>query len=203
MAGRIWFTADTHFGKDSKAILKRENRPFADIEEYTKEQIRIWNSQAAPEDTIYVIGDFCNYNSTEKDHESGLAVSKQVNAGIILITGTSEDRVIDAVYGGDFERFREYCLDKEKFSFSDIRRNDYVDICGERFYLTHRPADHSGDCLTLFGHTHRGTGLWKPFGLNMGTDLNHFRLFGEEDIRELLEQKNDYWDSDPDCLCME
>ena len=42
-----WYTADTHFGSDSKEVLVRDNRPFKDINEYTKEQVRIWNEQAS------------------------------------------------------------------------------------------------------------------------------------------------------------
>ena len=34
-----WYMADSHFGADSKEIMERENRPFNDILEYTKEQI--------------------------------------------------------------------------------------------------------------------------------------------------------------------
>lgn len=84
------YTADTHFGSDSKEIMVRDNRPFKDINEYTKEQVRIWNEQASPDDTIYVIGDFCNCGpKTEKDFRSGLAVSKQINAQFILIVGSA------------------------------------------------------------------------------------------------------------------
>lgn len=99
---RKWYTADSHFGADSKDIIERENRPFKNISEYTKEQVRIWNEQASSDDVIYAIGDFCNYNNSEKDFMSGLAVSSQVNARIILITGTQEDRVIRDC----FESFR-------------------------------------------------------------------------------------------------
>ena len=196
--GRRWYTADTHFGADSREILRREMRPFRDIEEYTREQVRIWNEQASPEDVIYVIGDFCNYNHMEKDYRPGLAVSRQVRAQIILLTGNSEERVIQADFGGDFERFRAYCLSECRFL--DVRRNAYAEICGERFFMTHKPTDCDPKCLNLYGHTHRATGLWRPYGFNVGADLNHFRLFGDDDIRNLLEQKNDYWDTDPDCL---
>ena len=69
-----WYTADSHFGNDSISILKRDNRLFKDNAEYTAEQVRIWNEQAAPEDTIYAIGDFCNYNDREKDYVSGFVL---------------------------------------------------------------------------------------------------------------------------------
>ena len=191
-----WYTADSHFGSDSFSILKRDNRPFKDIAEYTAEQVRIWNEQASSDDTIYAIGDFCNYNEVEKDYISGLAVSKQINAHLILIIGTSEERVIRDFFGGDFEKFREYCLTDPAFKFQDVIKDAYVDIQGEKFFLTHKPTDHAKECQTLFGHTHRYGGLWKPFGFNVGVDLNHFRLFSDEDIIYMLGRKKIYWDED-------
>ena len=56
-------------------------------------------------------------------------------------------------------------------------------------------------CLTLFGHVHRGTGLYRPFGFNMGTDVNNFRMFSDDDIMFLMKQKRDWWDNDPDINC--
>ena len=167
-----WYTADTHFGSDSN-----------------------------DNDTIYVIGDFCNYNHHEKDYESGLAVSKLVNAHIVYIIGNSEERVINDHFGGDFNRFRDYCLMNPGFKFDDVLKNTYLDINGIRFFLTHRPVNHDKDCLNLFGHVHRGIGLWRPFGFNVGTDLNHFQLFGDDDIMFLMKQKKEYWDIDPDINC--
>lgn len=191
-----WYTADSHFGSDSVTVLQRDNRLFKDNAEYTAEQVRIWNEQASSDDTIYVIGDFCNYNSTEKDYISGLAVSKQISAHVILITGNSEDRVIRDVFDGDYEKFREYCLTDPNFKFEDVIRNTYVDINGEKFFLTHKPTDHDKECQTLFGHTHRYGGLWKPFGFNVGVDLNRYRLFGDDDIMFMLSKKKIYWDED-------
>ena len=191
-----WFTADPHFGSDSKEVLVRDARPFKDIEEYTSEQIRIWNSQASESDYIYVLGDFCNYNSTEKDYKSGLAVSKQIRANIILIVGNQETRVTRDYFDGDFEAFRNYCLTDPDYSFYDVKRDDYIDIQGERFFLTHEPKDHDKECESLFGHVHRTGGLWRSFGFNVGVDLNHFRLFSEDDITLMLEKRNKYWDRD-------
>ena len=198
---RNWYTADTHFGNDSNDSLIRDMRPFKDIAEYTAEQVRIWNEQASSDDTIYVLGDFCNYNGHEKDFRSGLTVSKLVNANIILVTGNNEERVIDIHFGGDFDRFREYCLTCPEFRFKDVIRNTYIDINGIRFFLTHKPSDHDKTCLTLFGHVHRGLGLYRPFGFNVGTDLNHFHLFNDDDIMFLMEQKRKYWDIDIDINC--
>ena len=199
----VWYTADTHFGADSYDILQREMRPFRSPEEYAREQVRIWNGQVSQGDTIYVLGDFCNYNSREKDYRSGLAASGRIHAHIILVTGNSEERVIQAHFDGDFERFREYCLHEPEFNFDDVKRNAYALIGGEKFFLTHKPTDHDKQCLNLYGHTHRSGGLWRPYGFNVGVDLNHFRLFSDSDIMSLLEQKKAYWDSDPDNNCFD
>ena len=199
--GRSWYTADPHFGDDSHGILRREMRPFSSIAEYTREQVRIWNEQASPDDFVYVVGDFCNYNRTEKDYLSGLMVSRQIRANIILLIGNQEERVIREHFGGDFERFRGFCLEDSRFRFFDVKKNACVLICGEPFFLTHKPTDCDRRCLNLFGHTHRSTGLWKPFGFNVGVDLNHFRLFSDADIQFMLEQKNSFWDQDPDNNC--
>ena len=198
---RKWFTADPHFGSDARDILKREMRPFTEPEDYAREQVRIWNGQAGKDDTIYVIGDFCNCNSFETDFRSGLAVSRRIDAHLILITGNNEDRVVELYFGGSFERFRDCCM--REYGFDDVKRNGHTETCGQRFFLTHRPVDHAKDCLTLFGHTHRSTGLWKPFGFNVGVDLGHFRLFGDEELGDLLAQKCLYWDRCPDVNCLD
>ena len=52
------------------------------------------------------------------------------------------------------------------------------------------------DVINLFGHSHRACGLYKPFGFNIGCDLNHFRLYSEKDIEFMLFMKNKYWDND-------
>ena len=60
-----YFTSDTHFGSDSNAIIEREMRPFSGPADYTTQQVKIWNDIAGPDDTIYCIGNFCNYNKNK------------------------------------------------------------------------------------------------------------------------------------------
>ena len=143
--GSIWYTADAHFGADSNDIIKREMRPFLDVVEYTQQQISIWNDQLSQNDLIYFLGDFCNYNFKETDYKSGLAVSKHINAHIILLIGNSEERVIHTHFDGNFHRFREYCLNN--YNFDDVRINEYTTICGQKFFLTHKPTNHDKQCL--------------------------------------------------------
>ena len=196
----LWFTADTHFGADSFDILTREMRPFNTANEYMHEQVKIWNSQIQKDDVIYAIGDFINYNysSNENDFDSGLSVSRMVNSHIVLIIGNSEERVIDDHFDGSLEKFKEYCINE--YNFDDVKLNDYVELCGQKFFLTHRPKDHDKHCQTLFGHIHRGGGLYRPYGFNVGTDLYNYRLVDENVIKDLLERKL-WWDDDIDINC--
>lgn len=197
----IYFTSDTHFGMDAYSILKREMRPFANPAEYMHAQVEMWNIQAGEEDIIYHLGDFCNYNSAEKDWKSGLQVVKVVKARIVLIIGNNEQRVLTNEFNDDFEEFKEYCM---RLGFESVHKE--LDLTeaesiklgreAKRVYLVHRPIDCKEDCINLFGHTHRAGGLYRSYGLNVGTDLNHFRLFSRDDIAYLLSEKEKYWDTD-------
>ena len=64
-------------------------------------------------------------------------------------------------------------------------------------YLVHRPIDCKPGMLNLYGHVHRQGGIWSPYGFNICTDVNHFRLYSENDIRFLISQKA-AWDNDAD-----
>lgn len=189
-----YFTSDTHFGTKND-ILEREMRPFSSMKEYEDTQIHIWNEQAGENDLIYHLGDFCNYSRAYKNYPNGLLSISRVNAKVILIIGNNEERIIEEIFEGDFERFREKCI---QYGFYDVKRNDCVYIGDKKFFLNHYPKKYDDTCLNLFGHTHRTTGLYKPFGFNVGTDLNHFRLYSEEDILFLLDMKEKWWNEDVD-----
>lgn len=53
---RTWLSADHHFGH--RNIIKYCNRPFSDVREMDEELISVWNTQVAPEDDVYYLGDF-------------------------------------------------------------------------------------------------------------------------------------------------
>lgn len=194
-----YFTSDTHFGADAFNILAREMRPFNTPLDYTYYQINMWNKQASEDDTIYHLGDYFNYNGQEKDWLSGINTVKEVNAKIVLIVGNNEERVIAEFFNNDFEKFKQYCID---LGFKDVLKELHIIIDERQIYLNHYPKNHKDEHVNLFGHTHRQTGIWKPYGLNVGTDLNHFRLYSQEDILALLEQKEQWWDLDINNNCM-
>ena len=52
----IYFIADTHFGDER--ILRYENRPFHNAQDMDRELARRWNETVAPDDKVYVLGDW-------------------------------------------------------------------------------------------------------------------------------------------------
>lgn len=193
-----FFTADTHFGSDE--ILTCENRPFPTMETFRKFVIDSWNTDAGEDDIIYHLGDFISYNQIDKDTWlKGLLLVQQFHSKIVLIIGNNEERIISEHFAENFEDFRAYCME---LGFHDVCKDFHLTIDDTKFYLNHYPRNHKDGYVNLFGHTHRATGLWKPYGLNMGCDLNHFRLFSVAEIKRLLKDKELYLDTDPDAWSM-
>ena len=113
--------------------------------------------------------------------------------------GNGKEGIIQEIFNGSTEGFRTFCKDS---GFNDVAPEYALSFGGREFYLNHYPRKRRGNCVNLFGHTHRATGLWKPYGLNVGVDLNSFRPFSESDILELVDTKENWWDLDEDCLDM-
>lgn len=194
----IYFTSDTHF--NSKETLERENRPFKNAKKFDKFVISLWNKQTRKDDVIFHLGDFANYNKTDTTTwKNSLIYAKKIKAKIILIIGNNEERIISQHFNSDFDKFKEFC---KQNGFFDVKKEEFLTINGINFYLNHYPRNHKDGYVNLFGHTHRATGLWKPYGLNMDCDLNHFYLFSQKDIINLLERKSKWWDHDIDTLDM-
>ena len=189
-----FFTADLHFGNDE--IIEREARPFRDIKEFEDVFVENVNRVAAKEDTLFVLGDWIDYSDFFKTApEAAFAMCRRLLPKVVLILGNGEERLMNEVYLGDFDALKSALLE---YGFSDVLTSADIEFGGEKFHLIHKPVDHIDGCTNLFGHTHRGTGLWKPYGLNVGIDLNYFRPFSEAEILRLLKMKREWWDKDPD-----
>ena len=191
-----FFTADLHVGEEE--IIERESRPFENMKEMEDAFVNNVNKVASKDDTLYVLGDWINYNSQRRSDLSAFEVVRRIDPKVILIMGNNEQRLLDEMFNGDLQAMREAVIN---MGFKDLLPEDDVEFGGETFHLIHHPTDHKEGCVNLFGHTHRCTGLWKSFGLNVGIDLNYFRPFSEADILLLLEKKRQWMDNDPDILC--
>ena len=122
-----------------------------------------------------------------------MSLVKKIKAKVVLILGNNEERIIKYFFDGNFDKFKDYCL---SIGFTSVKENDIINICNTTFFLTHKPKHHNGEMLNLFGHSHKALGLYKPFGFNIGCDLNNYRPYSEKDIQILLDKKEKYWDKD-------
>lgn len=177
-----FFTADPHFGlNDFMGIIDRDSRPFKKPTTMNKKIIKLWNSQAKKDDTIYVLGDFINYNKFDhSSYEICLKLVQKIKAKVILILGNNEERLIIDKFDADFNKFREHLL---KIGFFDVIKDGLeLEICGTRYYLNHYPAKAKKDMLNLFGHVHSCCQI-KKYGLNVGVDCHYFKLLSEADVK--------------------
>ena len=187
-----YFSSDIHF--DDIDTLINDNRPFKNTKLFDKYIIKTWNKQVKKDDTIYVIGDFIDCDGQGYDSwKHTLNYVKKIKAKVILILGNNEERVIKYYFNNDFEKFRKYCLD---LGFKEVHKDLDLEINGTLFHLTHKLINAKEDQMNLIGHSHRSLGLYSPLGFNIGCDLNHFRLYSEDDIGFLLKMKEKYWDKD-------
>ncbi|MCR5237801.1 MAG: hydrolase [Lachnospiraceae bacterium] len=53
----ILYTSDLHFGHSN--VIGFDHRPFGDIDEMDHVLIELWNGRVQPDDTVYIVGDFC------------------------------------------------------------------------------------------------------------------------------------------------
>lgn len=123
---------------------------------------------------------------------------KQIKGNAVLLLGNNEERILSEVFAGNSFHFREFVMSA---GFQEVYKELHLTLRAQPFYLNHYPSNHKDGCINLFGHTHRITGLFKPFGINVGCDLNHFFLFSEDEIFRLLQQKKDFWEKDKEVLC--
>ena len=79
----ILYTADLHFGHSN--VIKFDNRPFADVDEMDRVMIELWNGRVQPDDTVYIVGDFC-YRS---EHAADWYL-RQLKGHKILILGNHD-----------------------------------------------------------------------------------------------------------------
>lgn len=131
---KTWFISDTHFGHDN--IRGYCERPFASVEEMDATLIKNWNERVKPEDTVFVIGDFCF--KTGAMSGNGLPIKfdvwiTQLNGTKILIEGNHD--------GNNMVKTKIQSL--------------VLKLGGKRINLVHDPMHASTNHeLNLTGHVH-------------------------------------------------
>lgn len=81
-----YFTSDLHLGHP--AIIRMQNRPFADVEEMNQILIENYNSVVRKNDTVYILGDICHRLSVDQSN----ALISQLHGKKILISGNHDKK---------------------------------------------------------------------------------------------------------------
>ncbi len=163
---KIFFTSDLHFGHEN--IIKYCNRPFASVPEMNEGLIANWNAVVAPEDVVYLLGDF---SMGAKDN---VFLRKRLNGKVILVKGNHDkkDSLLKEAGFDEIHRRLEIEVDGYKLFLAHIPL--HLDP-GERWYppeLKVSPPDHFD--FFLCGHVHE---KWKRQGntINVGVDVSDFK----------------------------
>lgn len=142
------------FGQERTRVLSK--RPYNSTEKMTKDMINKWNETVKPNDIVFHLGDFGDYN-----------LRKHLNGKIILICGNYEDKLTDKellAYG-----FNEV----HRGSYSIKYNNNTVTMQHEPHKVKDRRHLTESGIINLFGHIHKLC-MIKKYGLNVGADCHNF-----------------------------
>ena len=157
----IFFTADLHLGHAN--IIKYCNRPFESIQEMDRAIINNWNSRVQPNDTVYVLGDFCWHS--ESDYITIL------NGKKIFIKGDHDSWMADST-----QRLMNIKVDNQAITLCHWKM--------EVWAKSHYGAWH------LYGHSH---GTLPPTGKSwdVGVDCNNFYPLSFSDVTKIMQERPD------------
>jgi calcineurin-like phosphoesterase family protein len=162
-----WFTSDNHFGHAN--IIKFCKRPYKDVEEMDRWMIRDWNEFVAPEDTVYLLGDFAFYNDSKKI----IDILSRLN-GIKHFTFGNHDKQIHVIQNNSslIQPFASYAYYRE------------ITVEGQAIVLCHyamRAWNRSGrGSWMLFGHTHNKL---PPYGKSVDVGVDSTSITGKAEYR--------------------
>lgn len=196
----IWFTSDTHFGHVRIAefcptrVDEFDMDGPGDIEKMNAMMVAQWNSQVAPDDVVYHLGDFAMGQI-----DSTLAIASRLNGRIRLILG-NHDRPHPS-YSKPGEKRDGWTQRYLDAGFEHLALSAALEIEGiptimnhfpytgdsEGFdrYPEYRPADH-GQVL-VHGHVHD---MWQIRGrqVNVGMDAHGGRLLHLDEVASFVHE---------------
>lgn len=187
MTGRVFFTADQHFGH--RNIIDFCDRPFKDVDHMNETLIANWNDTVTPDDTVVVLGDFAMGKI-----DMTLKIVRRLNGTKVLVPG-NHDRCWAPLpkafewRARYFEAGFDTITDAEMGQGLVVPDSPFVanhfpyagDSREEERYADWRPLD-EGDPL-LHGHVHTA---WKQNGrqINVGVDVWDYRPVALETLMD-------------------
>ena len=181
----IYFTADTHFGRDDFFNEGYTERPklWKNAQEMDEALIKSWNETVGREDTVFLLGDFSNYDDPIKNQR----IWNKLNGKKKLIVGNHDT----------LKR-----IDERNFPFGKIAFPSCITVntANWELFLTHFPCiDWTNKCkwingeqvdysIQLYGHVHDNPvpELEGKRAYNVGVDNNNFRPISLDEILKRL-----------------
>lgn len=131
------YISDLHFGHAN--IIRFDGRPFKNTDEMEETLVQNWNSVTQPEDTVYILGDFCWGKEPEWKR-----ILPRLNGSKVLIRGNHDLKEMSAGL---------------KKMFRDVKDYKEITDAGRHVIMCHYPmllykASYDPDCYMLCGHVH-------------------------------------------------
>lgn len=166
---KIWLTSDCHFNHIN--CLELDGRPFDTIEEMNQILIDNWNSVVAPEDTIYVLGDFIMGRSNKKDIEK---IVNSLNGTIVLVRGNHDTDAKWKIY-------EELGIELKDLAY--IKEGKKYFICSHYPMLVGNYNDKK-KVVNLHGHAHqlRSMSIYLPKCYNVNVCAHNYTPISLDDI---------------------
>lgn len=134
-----WFTSDTHFGHQNIMKFCPDTRKYKNADEMDEAMIVKWNSQVAPTDTVYILGDVF-FHKLDK----ALRIIRRLNGVKHLVWG-NHDQVIEK----NLELQAEFASIQH---YLDLKI-DGVDVVLFHFPIVEYNKMHRG-AIHCYGHVH-------------------------------------------------
>ena len=182
-SGRLWFTADHHFGHTG--IIRHCGRPCANVEEMNETLIANWNRVVGPKDTVYHLGDLFLSPSGE-----ARKIRVRLNGNICLLRG-NHDRSAESLQGA-FGWVKDY----DELKAADVDAPDgrqHLVLCHYAFRVWNR-ARHGA--WHLQGHSHDTLPeIAGQLCFDVGVDCHDFTPIGYDEVKRKMRERSKAQDS--------
>jgi len=161
---KYFFTSDEHYGHFN--IISYCQRPFVDTEEMDNSLIARHNEVVGVDDVVYHLGDF-----TLKDNDIAQNYIRRLSGKHIFLKGSHDNWLPN-----DYQKILELKIDDQ-----------YLVLCHYAMKVWSRSHYNSWQ---LFGHSH---GYLEEAGkqLDVGVDTNNFYPYSFEEIKKIMNKKED------------
>ena len=181
----FWFTADPHFDHDN--IIRLSKRPFSNVSQMNEALIDAYNANVKPDDTLYILGDFCWGNM-----DKIVYWREQIKCRNIIFFIGNHDRPITQAY--DEGGARHPVLKK---LFREVHWSRVKTINGQPIHIHHHPIlewdRFFHGSWHLFGHVH---GNLNPMpghlALDVGVDVHDYKPVSFDEVRGIMDNRRKF-----------